>query len=147
MKQWPAGDQPADFGDLVKTIFEAIRFAYDFERKNEGIDIPFVGPDSPPSLFTPVGSECLKVKWLGASPDDQIRTPMEVIIGVAIRLGAEQERRSSKQNRVSYLNSANRSLESLKRFIDTLKEGDARAVPLIESFLGFLERDIQKLAD
>jgi hypothetical protein len=146
MKQWPENDQPAPFEDLVKEIFEAVRFAYNFERKNEGIDIPLVGPDAPPTIFNPSGSECLKVKWLGASTDDQIRTPMEIIIGVAIRLGAEQERRSGKQERSQYFDSAKCSLEALTSLANSLKDGDARAFPSIKSSIGFLERDLNKLA-
>ena len=150
MKQWPEKDQPADFGDLVKEILEAMRFAYTFERKNEGVDIPLIGPEVPPTLFQPSGSESLQIKWLGASPEDQIRTPLEIIIGLALRLGAEQERRSGKQKRMEYAQSANNSIETIAKLIQTVKEGEVpiekNTIGHYEAFIGFLKRDIEKLA-
>jgi hypothetical protein len=148
MKQWPEDDKPADFTDLVDAIFAAVRFAYTIERKNEGENIPFTGPDAPATIFNPSGSECLKIEWLGASPEDQVRTPMEVIIGIAIRLGAEQERRASKQKRLEYANSAINTIDVLSAMITSCKKNPDLLEKIDnETYLGYLKRDIAKLVN
>ena len=147
MKQWPENDQPASFDDLVEEIYQAIRFAYDIERKNEGVDIPLIGPDAPPTTLNPTGSECLKVNWLGASPEELIRTPMEVIIGIAIRLGAEQERRASKQKRVEKVKLAMNIVDTMTLVMEMIKSDPDNAESQAKDFNTRLKEQLTLLAE
>ena len=98
MKVWNSEGKPENFSDLVNPLVDAIKFSYKLERKNEDKDIPYEGFDigdrEQISNLSP--DELLKAKSLEWSKDDQGRTALEEIIGIAFQLGIEQGRRIDK---------------------------------------------------
>ncbi|MBI3632718.1 MAG: hypothetical protein HY226_00340 [Candidatus Vogelbacteria bacterium] len=120
MKQWPANDEPASAGDLIKEVKKAIRFAYKLKRKKLGRDIPLAGPDAPGGACVGEGSEMLRAEHLKFAQEDQGRNALDEILGIAIRLGIEQGRRIMlKSDSQRYLNFR---LKILRENMRTIKE-------------------------
>jgi len=92
---WPEDEEPIEFEKLTKPLVNAVWFAYDLTRKNEDADIPWEGPDigwrERATCFGP--KEQLTSKNLTYSKEEQGRSALEEIVGLAIRLGIEQGRR------------------------------------------------------
>ena len=94
-KPWPNNGQTVSFQDMVKPIVDAISFAYQLQRQNKSTDIPWsgldIGNDLKATCFNP--DERLSAEQLNYSNEDQGRTALEEIVGIAVQLGMEQGRR------------------------------------------------------
>lgn len=99
MKPWPKDKSPVYFCDLADSIVSAIKFAYKLSRKNRGKSIPWkgynIGKDDRATCLTP--DEQLSAEGLEFNDEDQGRSAIEVIVGLAIQLGIEQGRRIANQ--------------------------------------------------
>lgn len=90
-KPWPDNNAIAAFADIVSPIRDAVNQAYSLKRKHgtikwSGLDI---GHKEKVGCFSP--DEDLSVNSL-AYHAERDRDPMDVIIGIAVRLGIEQGR-------------------------------------------------------
>lgn len=96
IREWPK-ERSVNFDDLVNPIVKAIKFAYTIRRKNLSKDIPYDGYERNSMLAgcLPIG-EALSVKGLEFDLEDQGRTAIEVIVGLAIQLGIEHGQRLAK---------------------------------------------------
>ena len=147
MRQWPENDEPAFFDELVKGVREAIKFAYKVERKNYGLDIPFIGPEAPAPVMGFSGSKRLTAAHLKTSLEDQGRDALAEIIGVAIALGFEQRRRADKQDRVPRAESAKLVLQSIAALLAAFEDGDPKTLPHIRGLLDSLGKSIDSMID
>jgi hypothetical protein len=95
MKKWPKGNKQAQFTDITKPICEAIRFAYDLKRKNRGRNVPWDGLDIGENMKACYMSpnERLQRDNLKYDEQEQDRDALQIIVGIAVQLGIEQERR------------------------------------------------------
>jgi hypothetical protein len=98
-KQWPENDKPARFQDIVDPIVKAIEFTYKMERKNERKNVPWNGLDigEHQKVTSLRPRESLSAKQLAYDEEDQGRSALEVIVGLAVQLGAEQGRRCERE--------------------------------------------------
>jgi hypothetical protein len=117
MKDWPKDNAPATFTDITAPVLRAVRYAYDLHRVNIDKDVPWEGLDigerSKACSFSP--PEALAAGYLAYSMEEQDRSALEVIIGVAVQLGIEQGRRMAlEQQKVS--------LDLLKILTKSLRE-------------------------
>lgn len=88
-----------DFESLAEPVVEAVRAAYELERRNRDADIPWTGPENtlPAILATCLTFEDkLKARHLRFSLEDQGRSALEEIVEIAIRLGIEQGYRQAR---------------------------------------------------
>ncbi|MCP4394505.1 MAG: hypothetical protein GY804_09610 [Alphaproteobacteria bacterium] len=100
MKKWnKKNNKTATFSELANPIANAIRFAYNLERKNIDKDIKWTGYDigekEKTTCFSP--DEKFTAESLAFALEDQGREALEEIITVAIQLGIEQGRRIHKR--------------------------------------------------
>lgn len=95
-KPWPKDKKECvSFYKITEPILEAVRFAYNLERKNKNKSIPWngldIGDKEKAGSFSP--TEKLRAGNLKYSLEDQGRDALEEIIGLAVQLGIEQGRR------------------------------------------------------
>lgn len=101
---WPdRDDDTLSFDLLTKPVCEAIRFAYELERRNQDSSIPWSGPDVGRTSTSLQPKERLDRENLEYSLDHQGRDALREIIGIAIQLGIEQGRRLERQSLESEL--------------------------------------------
>ncbi len=102
-KPWPKGGKTVSFHEITEPIMNALRFAYSLHRKNEEKDIPWegldIGESQKATCFVP--DENLSADSLAFQLEDQGRTPLEVIVGIAVQLGIEQGRRVERGDNTS----------------------------------------------
>ncbi len=94
--RWPKGkSECASFEELTEPIVRALRFAYNFQRKNNKRAIPWtglsLGPDCAATSLSP--EEALSKDSLTWSLDEYGRDALEVVVQIAVQLGIEQGRR------------------------------------------------------
>ena len=94
MTDWPSSDGILSFEDLTNPICEAIRTIYTLKKHDYG-DIKWTGPALPKFLAVTclTFDERLTKAMLDYDAEDQGREPLEVLVGMAVQLGMEQERR------------------------------------------------------
>lgn len=92
---WPANNKPAQFELLVSSCKKALEQGIKWERINPTKSIKWTGPLSAKSqLVTTLDfPEMLRAKNLLYNEGEQGRDVVDVILGIAIRLGIEQGRR------------------------------------------------------
>lgn len=94
MTKWPKDDKLMQFDVLVAAVCKALKVAYVLAPKAFGENIPWIGPSLPKSM----AHICLPFNDLLTREqleyeESQGRTILEIIIGIAIKLGIEQGRR------------------------------------------------------
>ena len=98
--EWPKDPtETVWFDDLAQPVVKAIRFAYNLRRRNRDKDIPWRGlPIGKSARATCLDNEeQLTAEHMRYDEDDQGRDALEVLVGVAIRLGIEQGRRVQRR--------------------------------------------------
>lgn len=102
-KPWPKDGKHASFHEITGPIVKAIQFIYKLKRRNQEKDVPWKGLDIGESLkatcFVP--DENLTADSLAYQLENQGRSPLEVIIGLAVQLGMEQGKRVERGERTS----------------------------------------------
>lgn len=93
--QWPKDQTPIYFPKMSRAGVEAIKFAFNLERKNQDTDIP-VRLDVDTQGCGP-GSYDLSVEGM-AYHKERDRDPLTVIVGYILHLGIEQGIRMGKQD-------------------------------------------------
>lgn len=80
-----------DAGNVFDALMRSVNFAYDLERKNEGKDIPYDGPDIT-SVRLSAGFNCVTTLTTDELEHarERGREAMREILGCAFRLGIEQ---------------------------------------------------------
>ena len=97
MKEWK-DREPADFSKVIAPVVKALKFAYDFERKNENKNIPYEGYERESFLATnPPIKEGLTAKNLKWNLEDQGYDALDYLIEIAAQLGIEQGIRIRKK--------------------------------------------------
>lgn len=100
-REWPADGSPVKFDFIAEPVVKAMRHCYRMKRRNKDSDAPWsglpLGRREQASCLNP--KEALTAKSLAYVKEDQFRSAVEVIIGVAIQLGIEQGRRMEAQRR------------------------------------------------
>jgi hypothetical protein len=89
-KTWPRDNKPASFDDLTSPIISAMRYAYKFERKNMGKDIPYSGLEHNQTHYCFSIKESFKADNLKYDEEEQGRDALTIIISAAVQLGIEQ---------------------------------------------------------
>ena len=101
MKQWPKDNKSlSSFEELTEPVVRAIRFAYKLERKNSNLDIPWLGYDigEKEKGTSRSPDKKLSVEKLKYQEEEQGRSALETLIGLAVQLGIEQGRRLQKED-------------------------------------------------
>ncbi len=102
-KPWPKDDKTVSFHEVTDPIMEALKFTHSIKRKNTAMDVPWkgldIGESQKATCFVP--DENLTADSLAFQLEDQGRTALEVIIGIAVQLGMEQGRRVERGDRTS----------------------------------------------
>lgn len=95
---WPVDGSPLLFGDLTTPVRKALRTIYRMKARPIIDDIPWTGPPNGKredvSCFSP--QEALTKQALDYDREDQGRDALDVLLGIAVRLGIEQGRRIFK---------------------------------------------------
>ena len=101
---WPKDGKAADFSDLADAVRDTIRHCYTLKRKNKNVDVDWNGPDLPECMQATclTFDEQLQADKLKYSKEDQGRSAIDVIIGIALQLGIEQGRRMYKWEAGAY---------------------------------------------
>lgn len=124
MKQWPKNGKTVSFRELVKPVREAILFAYRIERVSKNRSIPWtglnVGDDTLVGDFSP--AEKLRRSNLHYSEESQGRDALDEIIGIAIQLGIEQGKRSSREKQSGDIVLIDLSLKTAQSSLARLKK-------------------------
>jgi len=96
-KEWPEDDtEIVAYSDLIEPVVDALNFAYDLERKNDGEDIPYEGwPHTEVAGMPPV-EHLLTAEQLRYDEKENKRPPYRRILNVAFLLGMENGRRSER---------------------------------------------------
>ena len=94
MVDWPEEDGTLRFWELTNPVCAAIKEIYNLKRKNHG-DIEWTGPSTPEFLLSTAleFSERLSKDMLDYDEHEQGRDPLTILVGIAVQLGMEQERR------------------------------------------------------
>lgn len=94
MVDWPTDDRNLSFWELTNPVCAAIKKIYSLKRKNHG-DIEWTGPSTPEFLLSTslTFEERLSKTMLDYDEHEQGRDPLEILVGIAVQLGMEQERR------------------------------------------------------
>ncbi len=96
-RAWPL-EGPVDFEELTGPVCRAIRFGYQLERRNKDTSIPWTGLDigkcEKAAGFSP--HDKLHSTNLEYDENEQGRDALEVLVGIAVQLGAEQGRRMAR---------------------------------------------------
>lgn len=120
MKKWPEDGDWVYYGDLMDPVKKALSFAYDLIRKNQGKDIPYDGYNTPSTAATVPNPEALlKEDWIKLARE-QGEEPIDLILGVAFRLGHEQGYRVREVEQ--------KGLHRLKR-LKKEKDGEEKEIP------------------
>ena len=78
-----------DFEELVKSVVKALKGAYTLRRKPL-VDIKWEGPELEQYCYSLPPAERLTAENLRYSQEDQGRSALEEIIGIAVALGIQQ---------------------------------------------------------
>ena len=106
MVKWPKDNEPVSFEYITEPIVDAIQFAYEMKRVNKDKDIPYNGLD----VGRKEAATCLRAYDqlssynLACSHEEQGRTALEEIVGLAVRLGIEQGRRIEQSSDIKRIN-------------------------------------------
>ena len=94
MTYWPKDDGTLSFRNLTGPVCAAIRDIYSLKRKTHG-DIEWTGPATPKFLLSTslTFEERLSKEMLDYEEYEQGREPLKILVGFAVQLGMEQERR------------------------------------------------------
>lgn len=94
MTDWPADDCNLSFWELTNPVCAALKKIYSLKRKNHG-DVEWTGPSTPKFLLSTslTFEERLSKDMLDYDEHEQGRDPLEILVGIAVQLGMEQERR------------------------------------------------------
>lgn len=94
MKSWPAAhDEHVDFSDLVEPVVAAILNTHTVTRKNKGKDVPYAGYALPGTAGTFGTCLHMTAEQMDYSDDEQGRSALSQLVGLAVTLGFEQQRR------------------------------------------------------
>lgn len=91
---WPADGSPLDIDDLVKPLHKALLNAYIVQRINQDANIGWTGP----SLGKTSSHICLQPTEVLSAKQLTDQDALEVILTLAIQLGAEQGIRMFKKS-------------------------------------------------
>jgi hypothetical protein len=122
--RWPKNpSQCADFEQLTEPILKALRFAYQLERKNKNMRIPWTGLDTGPDCAATclAPEEALSKDALAWALDEHGREALEVIMQVALQLGIEQGRRLALNKMKERLCLPLVYMDSLRGYFEDLK--------------------------
>ena len=94
MADWPKDDGTMRFWELTNPVCAAIKEIYTMKRRKHG-DIKWTGPATPEFLLATALTfdERLTKEMLDYDENEQDREPLEILVGFAVQLGMEQERR------------------------------------------------------
>jgi hypothetical protein len=92
---WPGDGSPLHIEELVNALRQAICFAYDFKRRNEGRTIRWTGPEliGPELAHRANIRTTLLAQNLKYAEEDQGRDALTTLLEIAVALGIEQGRR------------------------------------------------------
>jgi hypothetical protein len=94
LKRWPEDEgECASFGDLVDPLVAAILNTHEVKPKNHNRDIPYRGYPGVESAGALPTADALTRESLTYSDEDQGRSWLHTLVGVAVQVGMEQQRR------------------------------------------------------
>lgn len=102
MRGWPEDGSTLRAEDVIAPFVDALRFMYRLERQNEGVDVPWDGPDAEGACYPPP-SVSFTAEQLAYGEEDQGRTPDEVLVEKVFQAGVEQGQRMQRKDNAQVL--------------------------------------------
>ena len=119
-------DEPYSFDDLTVPVCDAIRELYDLKPRGDyGDKVEWTGPDLGKSLRANslTFDVALTRDSLEYNNENQGRSPLQTVVGIAIQLGIEQGRRLYRKDQEMSLKLLDMAVKLLKNDDDIIIEG------------------------